>query len=305
VPVMPDAERLLDAVRPDAAIIASPNQLHAAHGMLCAGRGIPFIIEKPLTDTLESALELAEAVDAAGVATLVGHHRRHHPALAEARRLIAAGAIGDVVGVSGVWATRKSDAYFAETPWRREKGGGPILINLIHEIDFLRFCLGEISAVSAVASGKRRGFSIEDTAAMILEFESGALGTFLLSDAAVSPWTLEQGTGESPEFPFSDESSYRFVGARGALEAPQLRLWSQAQDPPDWMQATRGQAVFAMRLDPYTAQLAHFRDVVRGETPSLQPVADGARTLAATLAVAEAAAAGARVTVKRLPHTLR
>src|SRR5437879_3891686 len=89
---------------------------------------------------------------------------------------------------------------------RRQPGGGPVLINLIHEIDFLRFTVGEILAVEAIASNRQRGFAVEDTAAALIEFAGGALGTFLISDSAVSPWTMEQGLGESPEFPFSGES---------------------------------------------------------------------------------------------------
>lgn len=300
VPVLDDAERLLDEVKPDAVIIASPNGLHLPHGVACARRGVPFIVEKPVTDTLEAAEALCKAVRASGVATLVGHHRRHHLAVLEARRLIAAGAIGDVVGVSGVWATRKPDAYFEAGPWRRQTGGGPVLINLIHEIDFLRFCLGEIAAVSAVTSNRVRDFAVEDTAALAIEFASGALGTFLLSDAAVSPWTMEQGVGESVEFPYSGQSGHRFIGTRGALEFPGLTLWTQAQDPPSWNEPAQARALYAGRRDPYIAQLSHFRDVLRGEAPSLQPVEDGARTLAATLAVSEASRDKARAAVRPL-----
>ena len=295
VPVRSDAAGLLDEVSPDAVIIASPNALHSAHGLLCTARRIPFLLEKPVTDTLESAAQLCRAVAESGVKTLVGHHRRHHPQVAETRRLLGDGAIGAVVGVSAIWATCKPAAYFEAGAWRKEKGGGPILINLIHEIDFLRFTLGEITAVSAMASHGQRGFAVEDSAALTLAFASGAMGTLLLSDAAISPWTMEQGLGESPEFPFSGENSYRFLGAAGALEFPNLRLWSQQNDVPNWNHPTPSRALYSGRGDPYRAQLSHFRDVVRGAAPSLQPVSDGARSLLATLAVAEAATTGTRI----------
>jgi predicted dehydrogenase len=295
VPVHEDVEALLDVVRPEAVLIASPNQLHLAHGLACTRRGIPFIIEKPVTDSVEAAAALCRAVRDAGVATLVGHHRRHHLQLIETKRLLADGAIGSVIGVSGIWATRKAGPYFDAGPWRKEKGGGPILINLIHEIDFLRYCLGEIETVSAVASNRERGFAVEDTAAMTLTFESGAVGTFLMSDAAVSPWTMEQGTGESVEFPFSGASGYRFIGAKGSLEAPGLVLWTQAGASPDWNKPMLARRLAAGGRDPYVAQLSHFRDVVRHGARSLQPVEDGARTLIATLAARESADTGATV----------
>ena len=302
--VFADYRAMLDETRPDAVIIASPNQLHAENGIECARRGIHILIEKPVTDTLATANALISAVKAAGIQSLVGHHRRHHRQVATLRSLLNERQIGDLVGVSAIWAVHKPEAYFNAAPWRTQAGGGPVLINLIHEIDFLRFSVGEIVAVGAVLSNRRRGFPVEDTAGVLLEFENGAIGTIFVSDSAVSPWTTEQGVGEPPEFPFSGESSYRFMGSRGALEFPNLVAWTQVGDTPDWNEPIQARRIHAPTLDPYIAQLDHFRDVIRGEAVSLQPVEDGARTLLATLAVAEAAASGQRVDLRDRYATL-
>lgn len=296
--VFADYRKLLDEARPQAVIIASPNQLHAETGIECARRGIDILIEKPVTDTIETASALMAEVRKGGIKSLVGHHRRHHLQVRTLKALLAEGRIGDVVGVSAIWATHKPADYFKVAPWRTEPGGGPILINLIHEIDFLRFTVGEIAAVEAISSNRQRGFAVEDTAAALIEFDNGALGTFFVSDSAVSPWTTEQGVGESPEFPFSGESSYRFMGRRGAFEFPGLVEWTQAGDAQDWNKPIQAQRIHAPTIDPYIAQLDHFRDVIRGAAPSLQPVEDGARSLLATLAIAEAAAAGRRIDLR-------
>ena len=71
-----DARAMLDGVKPEAVIIATPNGLHALQGLLCCARGIHFLVEKPVTATLEEAAELVHAVQESGVKTLVGHHRR-------------------------------------------------------------------------------------------------------------------------------------------------------------------------------------------------------------------------------------
>lgn len=293
--VFADYRQLLDEARPEAVIIASPNQLHAETGIECARRGIHILIEKPVTDTLDAATALIAEVDRAGIKSLVGHHRRHHQQVKTLRSLLRERRIGDLVGVSAIWAAYKPDAYFAVAPWRTQPGGGPILINLIHEIDFLRFAVGEIASVGAVTSNRRRDFAVEDAAAALIEFDNGALGSFFASDSAVSPWTTEQGVGESVEFPFSGESSYRFMGSNGALEFPNLVQWSQANGAQDWNQPIQAQRLHATTINPYRAQLDHFRDVIRELTPSLQTVEDGARTLIATLAVTEAAASGRRI----------
>ena len=67
---------------------------------------------------------------------------------------------------------------------------------------------------------------------------------------------------------------------------------------PDWSKPIQSQRIHAPSIDPYVAQLDHFRDVIGGTAPSLQPIEDGARTLIATLAIAEAAAAGRRIDVR-------
>ena len=297
-PAFTDHNRLLDEVRPQAVIIAAPNQLHAEIGIDCARRGIHILVEKPVTDTLEAASRLIAEVKQAGIRSLVGHHRRHHRQVCTLQALLRERRIGTLVGVSAIWSTYKPDAYFAAGPWRTKEGGGPVLINLIHEVDFLRYAVGEIAAVGAITSNRQRGFAVEDTAAAVIEFENGALGTFLASDSAVSPWTTEQGVGESPEFPYSGESGYRFVGSHGALEFPELVHWSQDHGAQSWNQPVHAQRIHAPSIDPYIAQLDHFRDVINGTTPSLQTVEDGARTLIATLAVSEAAATGRRIDLR-------
>jgi len=293
--VFSDYRKLLDEAKPDAVVIASPNQAHAEMGIACARRGIHILIEKPVTDTLQAAKALIADVNKAGVKSLVGHHRRHHLQVRTLQTLLRERRIGDLVGVSAIWATYKPDAYFEAGPWRKQPGGGPILINLIHEIDFLRFVAGEISAIGALTSNRRRHHAVEDSAAAFIAFDSGALGSFFASDAAASPWTTEQGVGESAEFPYSGENNYRFMGSRGSLEFPNLVQWSQAGGAQSWNEPVQAQRIHAPTIDPYVAQLDHFRDVIRGLTPSLQPVEDGARTLIATLAVTESAASGKRI----------
>ena len=296
--VFADYLALLSETRPQAVIIASPNQVHADIGIECARRGIDILIEKPVTDTLEAAGRLIVEARRTGIKTLVGHHRRHHDQVQRLRALLSDGSIGALVGVSAIWAVYKPDEYFKIAPWRTEPGGGPVLINLIHELDFLRFTAGEIVAVTALSSNRQRHFHVEDTAAALLEFESGAIGTIIASDSAVSPWSVEQGVGKSVEFPFSGQSPYRFMGSHGSLEFPTLVRWSQADGVRTWNEPVMSQRLFATTIDPYVAQLDHFRDVIRGTAPSMQTVEDGARTLIATLAITEAGKAGTRVDLR-------
>ena len=104
--------------------------------------GVHMLVEKPITDTVAEANALIEAAEAHGVQLLVGHHRRHNRLVQQARDIVQSGRIGDLVGVTAMFSLLKPEDYF-QVKWRSQPGGGPILINLIHDIDNLRFICGE------------------------------------------------------------------------------------------------------------------------------------------------------------------
>ena len=202
----PSLAHMLAQDRPDAIILATPNALHLAHAMFCIEAGLPFLLEKPITPTVAEAEQLVAAIEQAGARALVGHHRAHSPIMAQACATVASGQLGRLVSVMGSATFYKPDEYFASGPWRRQAGGGPILINLIHEVHNLRMLCGEISAVHAFASHAVRGFEVEDTVAINLRFANGVLGNFMLSDTAASARSWEQTSQENPAYPsYTDE----------------------------------------------------------------------------------------------------
>lgn len=290
--VYASVEEMLAAAKPDGVVIATPNQLHVSTGLACVAAGLPILIEKPVADTVGEALRLIEAAEAAGVATLTGHHRRHNPIMAKAAGLIRDGAIGRPVAATALWLSHKPEGYH-DLAWRREPGGGPVLINAIHDIDCLRMLLGDIETVQATTSSAARGFAVEDTAAAIFTFKSGALGTLMLSDAAVSPWSWETTSGENPAFPETEEDAILIAGAEGALAIPSLRLRRQQAGRQSWVETLSDERMEIVRADPYYAQMANFAAVIRGEATPVVSGREGVATLATTLAITRSAETGA------------
>lgn len=283
---------------PDGVVVATPNALHVEHGLAAVKAGIPVLVEKPIADTEQEAAVLVDAAEAAGVPLLVGHHRRHSPIVAAAREVMRRGTLGMLVGVMGSALFHKPDDYFEATPWRTAPGGGPILINLIHEIDNLRAMCGEIVAVQAISSDAARGLAVEDTVAIVLRFANSALGTFLLSDTAASPRSWEQTSGEDPHYPaYPDEDCYVLAGTHGSLAIPTMRLHLFA-GKRSWREPFETQVVDIESADPLVRQLDHFRRVIAGDQPPLVSGREALRSLTATRAVAEAAATGQTVTVQ-------
>lgn len=296
-----DYRAMLDEVKPEGAIIASPNALHAPMGLACAERGVHILVEKPIAETLAAAHSLATAADDAGVALLVGHHRRYNPVIEKAREIVRGDGIGRLTAVVALWLIRKPDDYF-DVAWRREAGGGPVLINLIHDIDDLRFICGEIASVQAITSSAIREFAVEDTAAITLRFANGALGTATLSDTVPAPWSWEMTSGEAAHYPQRPENCYLFSGTEGSLTVPKLELW-RYDGEKSWTQPLVKQTLEVPNEDPLMRQLRHFCRVIRGEEAPRITGADAARTLAATLAVHDAARSGNAVALAASDET--
>lgn len=293
VPFYTSAEELLEREQPSGAIIATPNAQHASVAEVCAQGGVHLLIEKPIADSMQAAQRIIQATDRAGVRVLVGYHRRHNPLVLKTRALVREGVLGRLVGVSVLWALTKPDDYF-QVGWRSQQpGGGPTLINLVHDLDTLRFVCGEITEVYAQMRSDVRGFPVEDSLSISLTFASGALGTVLASDAAAAPWSYEATTGENPHYFHTDENCYHFLGTAGSLAFPALELW-RYPDPArrGWQHPLERVRVAVEPWDPLQAQLDHFCRVVAGEEEPLLDAADGARSLAVALAVQESARTG-------------
>jgi predicted dehydrogenase len=287
-----ELEALLDTVRPDGVILATPNVLHVQGALTCIARGMPVLVEKPVADTRAAAVRLVEAVERSGVPVLVGHHRRYSAVLEAACSTVASGALGALVAVQGSALFHKPAVYFEEAPHRRQRGAGPILTNMVHEIDNLRLLAGEIVEVQAFVSNARRGFEVEDSASVGLRFANGALGTFMLSDVAASTRSWEQTSGENPAYARDTaEACYLISGERGSLAVPTLRLQT-AEAEPSWFEPMRVRMLSAAPADPLVRQLDHFCAVIRRAAAPRVSVRDATQSLRVTLAIAQAAASG-------------
>ncbi|MDK9696236.1 MAG: Gfo/Idh/MocA family oxidoreductase [Siculibacillus sp.] len=295
VPLFADLAEAVDALAPDGVVLATPNRLHEAGALTALGRGVPVLIEKPIADDFEAAKRIVAEQHRTGVAALVGHHRRHGTAVRRAIEAVRGGAIGEVVTVSGLTLFLKPADYF-DTEWRRLPGAGPILVNLIHDIDLVRAIAGEIVEVQALVSNRRRGFAVEDTAGILARFENGAIGTFVVSDTAVSPWSWETTSGEAPVYPRNDEHCLHIAGTRGALSLPDLTLWRHPE-PTGWYRPLERTSLAGPRVDPLVEQISNFVAVIRGEAAPRVDAAEGARTLAVVEAIRRAATTGETVRV--------
>jgi len=290
----PDLDALFsDAAnaKTDAVVLSTPNQFHHAHALQCIKANMPILLEKPIAASVLEAEEIVRLAEQSDSKVLIGHHRAHSPIMLRAQEAIQQGRLGQIVAVQGSALFFKPDHYFEDGPWRKEPGGGPVSLNMIHEVHNLRMLCGEIIAVQAFASHATRNFVVEDTVVINLRFANGALGSFVLSDTAASARSWEQTSQENKSYAtFEDEDCYHIAGTQGSLSIPTMRL-KRFEEGTDrsWWQPMTGSVLPLARQDPLALQIRHFAQIVQGKVQPRVSARDGLQNLRVTEAIVQAA----------------
>lgn len=282
--------------RPYAAIVCTPNDTHVALSSQLAEAGIHILCEKPISNDVASASKLIAIAQRHAVKLLIGHHRRFNPYTVAAKQTVERGAIGAITAVSGLWTALKPASYFADAQaWRGNKGGGggPVLLNFIHEIDLMHYLFGPVTRIHAEKTLSRRpqeADAAEEGAAITLRFASGVVGAFILSDNVASPHSFEGGTGENPLLAKTGSDVYRIFGTKGTLSVPDMVLSTYEDGQEGWERSMNVEKleVENIKVAPFDSQLEHFVKVCRGETEPSCSGEEGLRALVVCEAIREA-----------------
>jgi predicted dehydrogenase len=229
-----DWHALVTDPRIDVVSVATPNVLHAPVVLAAIAAGKHVHCEKPLAPDADTAKQMLDAAEKAGVKTQVGFNYLKNPLIALAREIVASGEIGDIVSFRGIHA----EDYMADaaTPWHFRldpAGGGGVVADLgSHIIAIARHVLGPISEVcgrletvikqrpEALGSARLRAVEVDDIAHAMLRFKRGCVGTIEAS------W-LSHGRKMQIDF--------EVIGSKGALAFSQehfneLQLYKVEKD---------------------------------------------------------------------------
>jgi len=283
-----DYREMIDKERPHGVVVSVPNELHESIGKVCAEKGMHIFMEKPIASTIEEAEEIVKSARENNVRLLIGHHRRFNPMIVATKEIIRRGELGDLVAISVLWGMYKPSEYFIAGEWRKKKGGGPILINMIHEIDNLRYMYGEIERVYAEVSNKTRNFKVEDTVSVTVRFKDGVLGSILMSDTVPSLWAYEPTMGENKFFYPTKGDIYHFLGNKASLSFPgMVKVYYADPAKAGWQHPLTTEHLNIKSSDPYPQQVRHFCKVVKGEEEPRTSGEDALKTLRVTMALHE------------------
>jgi predicted dehydrogenase len=268
----------------EAVIVASPNSLHAEQAVAALERGKPVLVEKPLAVSVTDAQSVLEAAERAGVVCGVAMNLRFHPGVLELKRLVDEGALGRVL-FARAWFGYDLRLWHPGGDYRRSYSaradlGGGIVLDAIHELDYLLWLLGPVESLSAeTAHVSDLELDVEDLAVATLRFESGAIGTV-------------------------DLNFFEPVYRRGCLlvGAGSTAFWN-------WSEATvtigsesekdRVTEVGCDLRDTYQAELKDFLEAVDHGVPPRTSASGGLAAVLVAETIKEAALAGRRIDVGR------
>lgn len=268
----------LDALLADADVdavwICSPNHLHAAHVARAAAAGKHVLVEKPLATTVRDAEAAIEAARRAGVTLAVGYQHRFRPAHQRLRDLVRGGGVGaaGVVRIHRYWRWPYYEDMDPAGPpsWRGSpaESGGWVTNDLgSHLLDLVLWLSGLPATLAGAALATQRfAVETEDTAALLLALDGGAIGIVETSAANASPGSRIEIYGDAG-----------WIRAEDTLTG-EGRIVTSAGETARFP---------ALALEPYAAEVADFARAVRGQTSMGAGGGDGA----AVVALLEAAAA--------------
>jgi len=169
------------AQNPDAVLITTPTSTHIPVALKTAENNCHLFIEKPLSHNLEGVKKLIRSVNEKQLSCIVGYNRRFHPGLKLIKEFLEKKVIGDIVSAR-VEAGQYLPEWHPSKDYRKEyfakkSLGGGVLLDLSHEIDYIRWLLGEVKEVfSFVSKLSHLEIETEDVAEILLRFKSGAIG---------------------------------------------------------------------------------------------------------------------------------
>jgi UDP-N-acetyl-2-amino-2-deoxyglucuronate dehydrogenase len=274
---VPTLDALLDAV--DVVWICTWTAAHLEAVEAAADRGLPIFCEKPLAPNLPACEAVSAAL--ARVPHQVGLVLRYAPVFAAAADIVASGRYGRPLTTN-----LRDDQYFPiqgmyGSTWRKSReaaGGGTLIEHSIHDVDVLRWILGDplgVSATTACAFGYE---GIEDLASLMLRYAGGSTAQL------VSVWHQVLSRGSSRRLEIFCEEAYvwtedDYLGPLHVETSAGIEVVEG--EPPAWTGALQVPEVFEKAVAHYASQAKHFLDALSVGGAATQGFPGAAEALAA------------------------
>ncbi len=264
-----DYREMLEKEELDAAIISTPNFLHAPMSIDAMKAGLHVLVEKPMCITMEEADQIVEVSKETGRKLYVGYNYRWNPAYRKIKEILEGGVLGRLQYANCTVKTWRAPSYYERAEWRTKwatQGGGVLMNQATHHLDSLSWWMGPAKTVIGFCENLYHDIEVEDTGTAIIKFESGATLSFMASTA------IEGST--APPFEFNGtEATLSYAMGGLALKRKGEKEWEKVELPPGG--------------DSTALQLESFLDSIEKDAPPFVGPEDGRRALELSLAIYE------------------
>jgi predicted dehydrogenase len=260
------AELLASGV--DIVSVCTPHPTHEEVVLAAAAAGVHVLCEKPIAIDLASAERMINACDEAGVKLGVFFQRRFWSAAQRIRAAIDDGTLGrPILGHVSVLLHRDPAYYSAWRGTWATDGGGVLMSQAVHHIDLLQWLMGEAVEVHGHTGTFKHAIEVEDTAAAVVKFASGAMATISATTAATPNLgetvriTGETGaTAELTEFPEGTDGRVTLWAAGSVIESELVH--PKGVEPNIDLSTINGQLIphHTAQVRDFVAALAEGRD---------------------------------------------
>lgn len=283
-----DYKEMLEKEKPELVAIATESGKHAAITLDCIAAGCNVIIEKPIALSIADADAIIEAGREAGVVVCANHQNRFNKSVKKIREALEKGRFGKMFyGTAHIRWCRDWE-YYSGADWRGtwEQDGGALMNQCIHNIDLLRWMMGnEIDTVMGMTDRLNHEYiEAEDIGIALIKFKNGSYGTV---------------EGTTDIYPKNLEETLYLFGQKGTIKAGgvsvnKIEEWrfSDLLDDPEEVKATYGENPPNIYGFGHTPLYADVIDAINNHRAPYVTVEDGKRALELVLAIYKSAAEG-------------
>ena len=297
VPWTTDLEELLAREDVDAVTICSPSGLHPEQALAALRAGKHVLVEKPIALTVPDAdAVIAEGVRQRRWVSTVSQ-RRFEPAIVATRAAVQAGALGRIVLIVAEGLYHRPQSYYDSAAWRGTIAldGGVLMNQGIHLVDLVRWIGGPVASVGGSVATIGHTMEAEDAAAVSLRFESGGLGSIVMT-------TCAEPVFESELRIYGDAGHIRIVG-EAAVEWPaDLARPAAIPTGENAGAPVSGAKTWGTSASTYLPQYADFVAAISDDRPPAITGEDGRDAVAIITAAYEASGTGRAVEIERGAH---
>lgn len=272
-------DEMLEDPNIDILSVCTPPDVHCEQVVKGAQAGKHMVIEKPLAMNYEDVCKMNEAVQSAGVTTVVSFVLRWNPMFETTKKLLEDDTIGDVMYMEcDYW--HWIGPHYKQYGWSKTKakGGDSLLSAGCHAVDALRWFGGEITEVFGYSASGFDGsdYEFDPNLVAVLKFQNGAIGKVSSLLECKTPYIFNLHiVGQKGTILNNKIYSHKYPGLKDYFEYPVIL--------PDSGDVTH---------HPFADEINHFVDCLRQGTQPITNLKDAAKTMEVCFAISESAKTG-------------